>query len=157
MAFPRFIAALGFFAVLLSALNAEADDPRKRRAPRQNVVSIQRLLLPDAIADRIEGSGIECRSFATFGYRHKVQVAMLRLVLTENIAVRAGVGLARITPQALPVDAAGFAGAAGVAYTVWSHDGYAVELDAAAAHGRYSTGNITDATMMVIFRSRFKY
>jgi len=114
-------------------------------------------LLPDAIADRIEGSGIECRSFATFGYRHKVQVAMLRLVLTENIAVRAGVGLARITPQALPVDAAGFAGAAGVAYTVWSHDGYAVELDAAAAHGRYSTGNITDATMMVIFRSRLKY
>ena len=157
MAIPRLFAAVGFFAVLFTAIDARADDPRKRRAPQKSVISIQRLLLPDAIADRIEGSGIECRSFATFGYRHKVQLAMLRLVLSDRVAVRGGVGLARITPQAIPVDAAGLAAAGGVAYTMWKRDGHAIELDLAAAHGRYSTGAITDATMMVMFRSRLKY
>ena len=157
MVVARLIAKLGFFAVLLSAVHAHADEPRKQSAPRHSVISIQRLLLPDAIADRIEGSGIECRSFATFGYRHKAQVAMLRLVLTDHLAVRGGIGMARITPQSIPVEAAGFAAAAGVAYTMWKRDGYTIELDAAAAHGRYSTGSITDATMMVMFRSRMKY
>jgi hypothetical protein len=157
MVFSRFIAALGFFAFLLSAASARAEDPRQRHTSPQKVISIQRLLLPDAIADRIEGSGIECRTFASFGFRHKIQIATLRLVVTDKVAVRAGVGLARITPQAIPVDAAGFAAAGGVAYTLWSRDGYAVELDAAAAHGRYATGALTDATMMVMFRGRAQH
>ena len=148
--FPGIV--VGLVAVLVCGA-AEAREARKKQ-PAPSVISIERLLLPDAVADRIEGSGIECRELAVTGARHKMQLATLRLVLSDTVAVRAGAGMARITPQAIPVDAAGLAGAAGVAYTVWQHDGYAVELDLAAAHGRYADGALTDATLMVAFRNR---
>jgi hypothetical protein len=151
MGLPRFAVAL--VALLLPGLDAEARDTKKAPAP-PSVVSIERLLLPDAIADRIQGSGIECRELAVQGARHKMHLAILRLVLSEKVAIRGGVGMARISPQAIPVADDGLAAAGGVAYTVWNHGGYAVEVDLAAAHGRYSDGALTDATLMVAFRGR---
>lgn len=147
------IAAMSFLAVIASSPTAEAK--RKRKLVEDRVVSLEHILLPDVIADRIEGSGIECRSFAQHGgARHRMEIGSLRLNLTERVALRGGLGMARIVPLPLQFEQTGIVASAGVTVTMWRTDGYSADIDVAGMQARYDGGSLTDGSVLVMFRRR---
>jgi hypothetical protein len=155
MVVSKAVATLTCFLAIAAFAPTSAEAKKKRKLVEEHVVSIPHLLLPDPIADRIEGSGIECRSVASVaGARHKMQLGSLRLNLSERLALRGGLGMARVTPLPLAYEQHGLAVSAGVTYTLWRTDGYSADVDVAGLTARYSGGAMNDGSVLLMFRRR---
>jgi hypothetical protein len=142
-----------FAAAGLAAGRAEAK-PGRYKEPT-TIISIPRLLLPDVIADRIEGSGIEGRSLASKGGAlYSVDIASAQLNLTENLALRGGVGMARFAALPLDPEQSGIALSVGVTYSLWRRVGYSVDVDLAGLRACASDASIMDGGVMMVFRRR---
>lgn len=141
--------------VLATAAVSSSAHAKKRQLVEEHVVSIPHILLPDSIADRIEGSGVECRSFASHaGARHKMEVGSLRLNLTERLALRGGLGMARMAPLPLAYEQTGVVLSVGATYTLWRTPGYSADVDVAGLRAGYTDGALTDGSVLVMFRRR---
>jgi hypothetical protein len=155
MTLARCFITLGLAAVILSTLSSLAEARRRRPEQEGAIISIERLLLPRAVADRIRGSGIDCRSLAApGGALYKLHVGVLRLHLTEELSVRGGVGMAKMAPLALAADQGGVSASAGVTYALWHHDRYSIEVDMSALRAHYGGSSMMDATVTFGFRGR---
>jgi hypothetical protein len=149
----RAVAALSLLAVMAASHTAEAR--KKRRLVEEHVFSLEHYLLPDAIADRIEGSGIECRSVAIAGgARHRMTIGSLRLNLSDRTALRGGLGIAHIAPLPLAMEHSGAVISAGITMTLWRTDGYSADVDLAGMQARYEGGQITEGSALLMFRRR---
>ena len=142
-------------ALLVAATPSTAQARKRRLQDDDHVVTIERWLLPRAIADRIQGSGIECRTRTSGGgAMHKTDVGALRLHLDDQISVRAGIGMAEHAPQALAAPRGGYAALAGVTYAFWQVDRYSLEVDVSALRAQAGDHGMLDGTVIVGFRGR---
>jgi len=144
---------------LVAALAALSHPALARKTPRlQNdnlPITLERLLLPDAVADRIEGSGVVCRSLlSASGALHRLHVGFVRLNLTDRLAVRAGIGLSELSPTPLIPRDGGVVAASGVSLSMWQRDRFSLDVDVSALRAAYDRGGaVNDAVLMVAFRS----
>jgi hypothetical protein len=83
-----------------------------------------------------------------------MQVASARLNLGERLALRGGIGIAKMAPLQLSPERGGIVAAAGVTYTVWRTDGYSADVDLSALQARYDGGSMNDASLLLMFRRR---
>ncbi len=120
---------------------------------RGEIVSIERLLLPSDVADRVEGSGAVCRSVvAPGGARYDLDIASLRLRVTSRLSLRAGLGMVRLKLSPVsPETATGPALAGGVTVALWRAHGYSVDVTASALRASPPDGRLGDATLLLTF------
>jgi hypothetical protein len=119
---------------------------------RAEIVSIERLLLPSDVADRVEGSGAVCASLvASDGARYNVDIASLRLRMTTRLSLRAGIGMARLRLSSVLPETAGPAFAGGVTVAVWQGYGYSVAVTASALRASPPDRRVADATLLLTF------
>ncbi len=157
MAAPNPLVTLGIVSVL-SALTFSSTAEAKKPQPNEKtrVTTLERWLLPDAIADRIQGSGVECRAIASAGGAlHKLHVGFLRLNISRRVAVRAGIGMGSMAPLPLEAEHHGISFAGGASFAFWQRDGFSLGVEAGAMRARYAGGAaMNDATVTLAFRSR---
>ena len=120
---------------------------------RAEIVSVERLLLPAEVADRIEGSGVVCGSMlAPDGTLYRVDLASLRFRLSSRLSLRGGIGMAAYKLSAvLPEESAGIAISGGVTATVWRDHGYALDLTGGALRASYAERGLSQAALMITF------
>src|SRR5262245_54065674 len=155
MSSSRALSLLAFALTAMSALPAHARDVRRRASESAHIISIERLLLPRAVADRIEGSGVKTYTYATrAGSRDQIDVGSLRIVLSKCLAVRGGVGMAHLMPQAFLPETQGLAASAAVTWSLWRRGGYSIDVDISGMAMRGEGHGLNDGTLLVAFRAR---
>jgi hypothetical protein len=118
-------------------------------------ISIERLLLPPAVADRIAGSGVEGKSVAAQGSpAYRVSLATLRVQVSENFAVRAAIGLTSHCAMVLAQEETGTAASAGVAFTFWRRADLSLGIEITGMRLGYAGGAIVDGTAVLALRGR---
>jgi hypothetical protein len=146
MAGTRSFVSLALASALLCGLAAPAS---------AEVLSLERILLPDDMADRVAGSGVEARScFADGGARQKVDIGILRVNLSERLAVKAGLGMAKLQALAFSPEEGGTAMAGGLSVAFWKRSGLTLSVEASALRAAYDSGAVMDGSMLVALSGR---
>jgi len=118
-------------------------------------ISIEQLLLPREIANRIEGSGVESRSVAAQrSPAHRVSLATLRVQISEMFMVRAAIGLSCHRPLALAQEESGTAASAGVRVAFWRRAGLTLGVELTGMRIAYDGGTVIDGSVVLAVRGR---
>ena len=117
------------------------------------IISIEQLLLPRRIADRVAGSGVESRSVAAQGSpAYRVSLATLRVQVSERIAMRAALGLSCHRAVALAQEESGTAVSAGIAF--WRRAGLSLGIELTGMRLGYEGGTVIDGSAVLALRGR---
>lgn len=103
---------------------------------------------------RLKGTGIRGRSLASVGARHRLGVAQLQVRISPALVVRAGAGVAKLSPLGFLPETRGSAIAGGVSVTLWSNDHAQLDVDVNAVRVAYGSGTLADTTVMVAVKNR---
>lgn len=140
----RRLGLLTFLGALIAASSARAE-----------VLSIERILLPDDMAARVKGSGVEGKSCVSdHGLEQKVDIGMLRVNLGEKLAIKAGLGMAKLRALAFEPERDGMAMGGGVSVAFWKRSGLTLSVEANALRANYSSGSLMDGSMLVALSGR---
>jgi hypothetical protein len=117
------------------------------------IVSIERLLLPSEVAERIEGSGVLCNSVLTAGGAgYKLDIASLRFRVSSRLSLRGGLGMASLKLLAVsPEETTGVVIAGGVTATLWQAHGFALDVTGGALRASPPVRGLNEARLMVAF------
>ena len=135
---------LPILLLLLAPQVARADE----------VMSLERLLLPPALADRLDGSGVDSRSIADGGGHMCMDLASLRLNFNDRVAVHGGWGMAHRRSRGSGLASSGDAFEAGLTLNLLSGHGFVVSLDVTAARARVAGMRFTDETVFLAVHDR---
>jgi hypothetical protein len=128
---------------------------RGRPPPRRaEVLSLVQILLPEDLADRLEGSGVETRSCVGLsGAKTKVDLGILHVNLGDTVALEAGLGMAQ-QRAGLGAERGGTALSGGVSIAFWKRSGLKLSMEAAAMRAGYDGGSLMDGTLLVALSGR---
>jgi hypothetical protein len=142
---------VGAAVLLLSALTSGTALARETQ---ERPMSVEGRALP-LLAARLKGSGVSCRSLAgPGGVRHKLRLLALKMRLGERVAVRGGIGLARLGLAHVP-DARqdGLAAAGSVTFSIWEGTHLALDVSASALRAGYAGHGVSDGTILLALRA----
>src|SRR5687768_6715724 len=127
MAGSRTLALLAFICALFVAAPAGAE-----------VLSLERILLPEDMAERVAGSGVEAKScVATGGAHQEVDIGILRVNLSSRLALKAGLGMAKLRALAFEPERGGTAMSGGLSVAFWKRSGLTLSVEANAMRAGY--------------------
>ena len=136
---PRARRVLTLLVLVIATGVARADE----------VISLERLLLPPAVADRLHGSGVNSRSVAGGGGLMCLDVGSLQVNVSDRFSVHGGMGLAHHAALGSGVPTSGSAYEAGVTVNLTEGHGFVVSLDVTASRAKVDRANFADQSVFL--------
>ena len=119
------------------------------------IISLEQLLLPRKVADRVAGSGVEGKSIAAQGSpAYRVSLATLRVQVSESIAVRAALGRSCHRAVALAQEDSAMAASAGISFSFWRRAGLSLGIELTGMRLGYEGGTVVDGSAVLALRGR---